>query len=191
MSEILILARVRINELDLPIVTDYYFEVKSQLMRVKGCHGLSVWRDQRDLESFLVLYEYADLEAADRGLVAISKVRILAEAQLADFRPADVQRIKVAKYSGKRLSKTANTALLSLSQRVADPGYGPELLDDLDRTLDELACMPGYLGSVTGWNDVLEEEIFGLVTWASREAFVASLPPNVRGRSIKLYGRFY
>ncbi len=190
-SDILILARVRIHELDVPIITDYYFDVKERLSTVEGCFGLSVWRDQRDPESFLVVYEYADLEAADRGLVAISEIRVLAESQTAAFRPADVQRLRLKKYSGKRLSKTATTAVLSLSQRVADPGYSPELVEELERIFVELELIPGYLGSVIGENDILEEEIFGLVTWQNRESFLASLPPSILSYDISLYGRFY
>ena len=191
MSEILIIARVRIHELDVPIVTDYYFEVKDKLSSVEGCNGLSVWRDERDKESFLVIYEYADLAAAERGLVAISEIRVLAETQAADFRPADVQRIRISGYVGDRVAKAPTTAYLSMSQRVADPGYSPELQEELERVFDELQIMPGFIGSVYGTNDVLEEEVIGIVTWQSREAFLASLPPHVNTYSIVLYRRFY
>lgn len=191
MAEILILARVRIHEFDLPIIADYYFEVSERLGKVKGAHGCSVWRDPKDTESFLVVYEYADLAAAERGLVAISEIRVLAETQAADFRPADVIRLRVHHRSAKRLSKAPRTASLSMSLRVADPGYGPELLDDLGQVFEELQYIPGYVGSVYGVNDTLEEEVIGLVTWASKEAFQSSIPPGKRPRQLQLYSRFY
>jgi len=190
-SEILILARVRINELDLPVVTDYYFDVKEKLAGVPGCYGLSVWRDEVDAEAFLVIYEYADLDAAERGLVALTEIRVLAETQAADFRPADVQRIRVGDFGGYRMSEVSPRADLSVSHRVADPGYGPELLAETEQIMTELALMPGYLGSVYGINDALEEEVLGLVAWSSREAFVASLPPHATMRTITVYSRFY
>ena len=191
MSEILIIARVRIHEFDVPIVTDYYFNVKERLSLVEGSYGLSVWRDERDRESFLVIYDYENLEAAERGLVAITEVQTHAETQAADFRPADVQRVRIVKYSGKRLAQTTTTACLSMSQRVSDPGYSPELLEEIDRIFSELQYLPGYLGSVYGTNDVLDEEVFGIVTLKSREAFLGSLPRNMKTYQIALFSRFY
>jgi len=190
-SEILILARVRIHEFDLPIVADYYFEVSERLSTVQGSLGLSVWRDPRDPESFLVAYEYADLAAAERGLVALTEVRVLAETQAADFRPAHVLRVKVFDRSARRLSEAPQTACLSMSIRIADPGYSPELLDDLGRTFEDLQYIPGYIGSVYGTNDVLEEEVIGLVVWANREAYVKSLPPVHQVSDLTMYSRFY
>jgi len=190
-AEILILARVKIHEFDLPIVADYYFEVSERLGKVKGSHGVSVWRDPKDLESFIVIYEYADVAAAERGLVAISEIRILAETQAADFRPADVIRLRVHHRSSKRVSDAPRTACLSMSLRVADPGYGPELLDDTGQVFEEMQYIPGYVGSVYGVNDTLEEEVIGLVTWANQEAFQSSIPPAKRKRQLQFYTRFY
>ena len=190
-TEILILARVKIHEFDLPIVADYYFEVSERLAKVKGSNGVSVWRDPKDTESFLVIYEYADLAAAERGLVAISEIRVLAETQAADFRPADVIRLRVHHRSSVRVHAAPRTACLSMSIRVADPGYSPELLDDIGQVFEELQYISGYVGSVYGVNDTLEEEVIGLVTWASQEAFQNSIPPAKRKRQIQSYSRFY
>lgn len=188
---ILVIARVRIHDFDLPVVTDYYFDVKERLDSVEGSHGLSVWRDEVDREAFLVIYEYEDVDAAERGLAAVTEVRALAETQAADFRPADVQRVQVKRYTGERLSATVRTAYLSMSHRIADPGYSPELLDEIERIFDELQYLPGCLGSVYGANDALEEEVIGIVTWRSREAFEASIPRSIKTYDISVYSRFY
>jgi len=190
-SEILILARVRIHEYDLSIIADYYFAVNERLSTVEGSYGLSVWRDPQDSESFLVVYEYADVEAAERGLVAVTEVRSLAETQFADFRPANVLRVRTHERSGRRVSKTANTACLSMSVRVADPGYGPELVDQLGRILDELQYIPGFVGYVYGQNDILDEEVIGIVTWSNALSFQSSLPPGQASRAIEFFTRFF
>ena len=78
-----------------------------------------------------------------------------------------------------------------MSQRVSDPGYSPELLEEIDRIFSELQYLPGYLGSVYGTNDVLDEEVFGIVTLKSREAFLGSLPRNMKTYQIALFSRFY
>jgi len=190
-SEILILASVKLHEYDLPIIADYYFEVGERLSTVGGCYGLSVWRDPDEVESFLVAYEYADLEAAERGLVAISEVRLLAETQLADFRPANVWRVRIHSRSAKHVNQAPQTACLSMSVRVADPGYGPELLDELGRIFDELQYIPGFLGSVYGTNDALDEEVIALATWVDVAAFRSSLPRTAGPRKLQMYTRFF
>jgi len=190
-SEILILARVRLRETDLPVVADYYFEVDKRHSQSEGSYGLSVWRDTKDPESFLVAYEYADLAAADRGLVAISEVRYLAETELIDFKPAHVLRVRVHGRDGKRLSQTPQSASLSMSVRVADPGYGPELLEELGRVFDELQLITGHLGSVYGTNDGLDEEVIGIATWIGPDALKKSLPRKAGASTLELYTRFF
>lgn len=191
MAEILILARIKLHEFDLPIITDYYFEVSEKLSKVRGFHGLSVWRDPRAAESFLVGYEYADVASAERGLVSVTEVRVLAETQLADFRPADVTRVRVAGRAGVRLSQTALTTFLSMSVRVADPGYGPELISEVGNVLVELSLLPGFLGSIYGTNSALDEEVVGIATWASQSAYQGSLPRKSGPRKLEGYERFF
>ena len=191
MSDILILARVRIHEFDLPVIADYYFDVNAKLMTVEGFKGLSVWRDVSDAESFLVIYDYASPESADEGLQAVTQARTIAESQTADFRPADVIRMHVDAQSQVRIHEADATTYLSMSVRFADPGYGPELANEIGMIFDELRIMPGFVGSAYGTSDSLEEEVIGLVTWESPEAFSASIPPTKRPNQVFLYSRFY
>ena len=191
MSEILILARVRINQLDLPVIADYYFEISEKLAQLSGFLGLSVWRDASDPESFLVIYDYADLEATEKGLHVISQARTLAESTLADFRPADVIRVRVARKSSKRVHQAPSTGCLSMSVRISDPGYAPELKDEIRRIFDELQLLPGYFSHVFGSNDALDEEVIGLVTWKTEEAFASSLPARKAPGQLQFYKRFF
>ncbi len=191
-SEILILARVRLAEFDLPTIADYYFEVGQRLANVEGCHGISVWRDPDNSESFLVIYEYADDDAAARGLTAIAEVRVKSESKLVEFNPADVIRVRTHRQTDKRVSESHRSSYLSMSVRIADPGYGPELLEEIGRIFDELHLIPGCLGSVYGPNAALEEEVVGIVTWDSEDAFISSLPPGSKYvRQIEFYSRFF
>lgn len=189
MSEILILVRVRVDELDYVHLEAYTDAARSRLATVAGWHGLSVWRDTEDPQALLLCHEYTDVPAAERGLVALAGMPLLVEQGGAQLQPADVLRVRVLGRTGKRLSSCESPSYLSMSIRVADPGYGADLASEIDMIFQELAFLPGCLGSVYGENDVLTEEIVGLVTWASHEAFQSSLPPGLAPYEVRLMER--
>lgn len=191
MSETLLLIRAHINELDLSGLEDYYLASRERLASVDGALGFSMWREVDSREGFLVIFEYRDVEAAESGLKALAGIRLLAESQTADYHPADVLRLRTEFRSGGRVSDSPKPGYLSLSVRVADPGFGNELFDEVTVIFQELAFIPGFAGSLVGCSDVLAEEVVGIVTWSSRAAFEASLPPHQRMYDVKLYERVF
>lgn len=191
MSEVLFIIRVQVNELDLVGVDQYYLHTRELLEKVDGFYGHSLWRKSGAHDELLVLHEYRDVEATERGLEALAGTKLLAEAQTADYHPADLMRIIVEGRGGKRISQTPKPSYLSMSVRVADPGYQRDLLDQVGVIFQELRFIPGNLGSVYGYRDGLREEIVGLVTWESPEAFSRSLPPKQRKYDVRLYERIY
>jgi heme-degrading monooxygenase HmoA len=188
-ADMLILARVQLNELDYLTVEDYATQARDRLSGVDGFVGMSVWQRNDDPMAILIAYQYGSLEAAERGLLCLTGIRLLAEQQSADYRPADVQRVHVHRQDGTRLHDTPAGAYLSVSSRVADPGYGKDLDEEIERIFDELRLLPGFLGSLHGPNDVLAEEIVALALWRSIEAFQASIPPSARNYEVRLLRR--
>ena len=182
---------MQILHVDLPAMADYYFQIGDQLAKVDGFNGLSVWRNPQDSEACLVAYEYQNVEAADRGLGAVTGIRNQMASKLDSVQPADVLRVRLAGQSSQKIYEAPSTAYLSMSIRVADPGYGPELVEEIGQIFTELSLLPGYVGSAYGTNASLEEEVIGLVTWASHDSYLGSIPPGKKPRLLSIYSRFY
>jgi hypothetical protein len=68
--------------------------------------------------------------------------------------------------------------LVSFSVQAADPGYGPERVDDLVGVFGGLTMMPGYAGGLVGTNSNMADEVVGLAAWRDEAAFDASIPDN-------------
>lgn len=185
----MIVAEVRVNELDVFGVETYSHDARERLSTVEGWQGLSLWRDVQNREQMLVIYEHDSLQSAENGLVALSDIKLLAEQQTMDYRPAEVLRVRVTGRVGGVLDSFPASSFLSASVRVADPGYGKDLDDEIGHIFDELRYIPGYLGSVHGSNESLDEEIVGLVAWESEAAFKMSLPPGKTPYAVRLFNR--
>lgn len=188
-ADMLILARVQLNELDYLTVEDYANAARGRLAEVDGFVGMSVWQRNDDPLAIMIAYQYASLEAAECGLVALTGIRLLAEQQTADYRPADVQRVHIHKQDGGKLHEVPTGSFVSISSRLADPGYGADLDQEIEWIFDELRLLPGFLGSLHGPNDVLAEEIIALALWKTAEAFAASIPPSARNYEVRLLRR--
>lgn len=188
MSETLILAKVAVHELDWEIAKRYSSNLSEKLRSVDGFIGFSLWRSVADPVQHLMIYRYRDERAADEGLKAIANDKFLTEAQTIPLSPPDVVRMKAAGYDGETLEASDHSCFLSLSVRVAEPGYGVELGEELKRIFAELRLLPGYVGSIYGPHDTLDEELIGIVIWRSEAAFRSSLPDTVV-YEVKLYRR--
>jgi hypothetical protein len=113
---------------------------------------------------------------------------VLTEALLLIPEAARVLRLRVVEHVGPSLSETPAGTFLSTSDRIADPGMGKDLTDDLKTVFAELRLMDGCLGSVIARNEILEEESVGLVSWSKKEAFERSLPRK-QPYKVRLYNR--
>lgn len=157
----------------------YFTSVTEALQRVPGFRGAAYWNCVSKPDSIILLYDYESAEAADRGLRASMAVRPLAERLVADVAPPDVMRVKVIESSGLLKGGLPEGRFLSLSIRVAEPGYGEDLSTELTDIFAGLSVIDGFKGSLVGSNDTLDEEIVGLVAWDSKAAFEASLPKGM------------
>lgn len=191
MSEVLFLVRAIVNELDLAHMDSYYENLRQKLSAHPGFIGLSLWRMTGSYDELLVVQEYRDHAASEAGMEAMANSRLLAETHTADYNPAELLDMEVAGRYGVRISQTPVPSYLSMSVRVADPGYEEELIEKLSDIFAELSLIPGFLGAVYGCREALREEAVGVAIWESAEAFSRSLPPKQIKYQVKLYEKIY
>jgi len=159
-----------------------------KLARVKGFLGRSSWRDAGDDVAHLTLYEYDSPEAAAEGLKVVVEGPILVESSRLLLSPPDVEQVVVVKASGKHVRETSVGNVMSISARIADPGLGESLDQDLENIFGELAAIDGFLGSVRGYRTLVEEERIGIALWRDLPAFQRSLPEKTM-YELKAYKR--
>lgn len=176
MAQSLIAIRLTLEWEDAGVDRDYVREMHSALNGVPGFQGGGAWKGADDPHARLLLFSYESPEAAGRGLAAIADLPALIERLSPGASPADVKGIVVQGADGGFAHGVPNDALVSLSVRTADPGYGPEMIDEYEGVFGGLGLLPGYAGSLVGTNAKLPDEIVGLAAWTYRDAFEASMP---------------
>ncbi len=186
MTQSLVVIRNRTHELDSSATLNYFQASKEAVSRLPGFEGGAMWVQVDDPDSKFVVFAYEDVHAANAGLELLTKVKPLIDSQVVGRNPSDVLRVFVRSSEGALRGHYESATYISSSVRVAEPGYGVEMVEELDRVFAELRFIPGYLGSLIGVNESLPEEVLGLVAWSSPEAFAASLPRSVP-YSVKLF----
>ena len=178
MPQCLIVARITLDWEDVQTVREYTADMARALSGVAGFQGSGTWKGVRNPHARLVLFSYETPDAAKRGLVEIADLPSLAERQSAGAEPADVKVLLVEDTDGRFADAVPTDLCLSFSIRVAEPGYGEEMLDEYRNVFAGLAMLPGYAGGLIGVNANLADEVAGLVAWRSEVAFAASMPEN-------------
>lgn len=146
---------------------------------IPGFLSSTLWQAQSDADSFMLMNEYTDEEAADSGFKAVMDGPVLEAIASSFAEPMDLRRFVRAFSDGLGPSEVSMGKYLSISDRTADPGHGVDLEAELRRIFGELKMIDGYLGSQIARNITLEEDVLGLVFWDTVEAFMASLPLKV------------
>lgn len=190
MAETIIMVRVRLHAEDVGAAGAYARAVKNALEGLDGFQGFGVWQNVQDPLARMILFSYESEEAARRGLVAISARRSLVERQGRGAEPSDVMGLSVIHSEGALARGLSQAPALSISIRIAEPGYGADLVDVYLRTFAELGAIPGFAGYLVAENQNLPEEIVGLAAWDDEAAFRASLPRQ-RVYQVKLYERSF
>jgi heme-degrading monooxygenase HmoA len=166
----------------------YYQEIDKKLQVVEGYLGVGLWRSMRTPGEFISLYHYSSGDAAERayGLIGNSRVQVISRS--APITPADVSRIEIFSKLGRDEPNAKVGDFLSVSDRVADPGFGPELIEEVTQTLQNLTLLPGFLGAECGRSEALPDRVFGIASWESEAAYRGSIPPG-RIPDVDLYRR--
>ncbi len=190
MAETIIMVRVRLHAEDVRAAGAYARSVGDALKDVEGFQGYGVWQSVQDPLARLILFSYDSPEASERGLAAIADRRSLIERQGKGAEPADVMGLTVVHAEGALSRGLSQAPALSISIRIAEPGYGEKLVDNYLQTFAELAAIPGFAGYLVAVNENLPEEAVGLAAWDDEAAFRASLPRQ-RVYQVRLYERSF
>ncbi|RYG30182.1 hypothetical protein EON81_25380 [bacterium] len=183
----LIVARMSVHPDDREASDRYYTGLRPHLEKVEGFRGVAVYGHVRFPEEHLALYGYTDTQAADRGLEALADYRFHSETVSKASVP-NVIRLEVLGRVGQNILAAPKDSFLSMSLRVANPGYSDELAQDLDRIFNEISMIDGFLGAEYGCNDTLPDELVGLAAWRGAESFQASVPEGTI-YDVRLYRR--
>ena len=189
MSEILVLIRAHVPWTEIETVYNSAQEMFHHLAKVIGFQGFSVWQESVYDGDSLIVLEYVDIDAAERGLECWSEALTKVKIKMPFDRPADVMRVEVDKRFGRHLSLCGPNTYLSQSFRIAEPGHVQELVNDVEMVFDTLAGMPGIISGVYGPNAALNEEIIGIATWLSEKSYRSSLPDRDWGYRIDFFNR--
>lgn len=184
------MVRTQLHPEDAGAASAYARSVGSALEGVEGFQGYGVWQSVEDPLSQLVLFSYASEASARAGLVIVAERRTLIERQGPGAEPSDALALSVVHAEGALAHGLPHTSALSISIRIAEPGYGDVLVDTYLRTFAELAAIPGFAGMLVAVSQNLAEEVIGLVAWDDEAAFRASLPRQ-KVYQVKLYERTF
>lgn len=179
MPEVLTLGFVRTPLIEERARDLLHDEIVQSVSSIAGFVSSTLWQAQSDLDSFLLLNEYANMSAADEGFKAVMDGPLVEKIASSFGSPMDLRRLVLSYSDGCSPSEVPVGNFLSISDRTADPGHGADLDAELRRIFRELRMIDGYLGSQIAKNVALDEEVMGFVYWNSVEAFMASLPLKV------------
>lgn len=153
--------------------------VIGSLQSIDGFISSTVWRSQANTEDIILINHYANEEAASEGISRLMTEGFFEMVAESFPEPLDLKRMEIVFADGLAPGDLSRDEFLSLSDRSTDPGKGPELETELRRIFGELKSIDGYTGSMIGRNEVLDEEVLGLVFWTDVSGFMASLPTKV------------
>lgn len=188
MAETLAIARFALHPLDAPTGETHYRQLASALASVPGFLG-QILAVKEDAPSYLAISRYADLAAAERGLVTVAAHPLREKLAVSDGSLADVARYQIRSAApGAGVFEGRVGGYLSLTVRNAEPGRADELADDLDIIFGELSVIPGFVGHTVGFHETLPEQACALAAWTRKESFARSLPEG-RIHDVELYRR--
>lgn len=153
-----------------------------------GFRSQTSWQVDGSETEFLTLIRYRDLESAQAATAQIAESELIVDIVEFLAKPADVRWVKILDEVGPTDSPPLDS-FLSISDRMSFPGLQGRLQDEMARIFAELATMDGFIGSLRGHSTQFEEDVYGVVIWSRRDAFLASLPANPP-YEVRLYRRF-
>ncbi len=177
MSELLVIARLRVMATD-ALLQSYRNELLALEANKKGLLGISTWRSLEPDGGLMQIMRYPNQEAADDALEALMQSKVGPLVASVTIDPPDVAGMSPKNKHGISFEEAPIGAFASFAMRFSDPGQQEDLERDTHEVLAELAFIPGYLGSIWGNNVSLPEEIISIVTWATQDALMQSIPSS-------------
>lgn len=177
MSEVIVIARLRVMATDAQLL-GYRNQMAELQANRENLLGVSSWRSLEADGGFMQIMRYPSTDAADEALEDLMQSSVGPLVASLTIDPPDVAVVSPRRKHGKTFEEVPIGGFASFAMRFSDPGQQEELELDTDEVLAELAYIPGYLGSLWGNNITLPEEIVSIVTWATEEALISSIPKS-------------
>lgn len=175
MNEIVAIGFVTAADDQVGILFEFVERVRREAHVVAGFKSVSLWMDLDLPEKYGIFLHFSDEKAALETSELISETGILDDALLEIENPPDIRQIQVLLPYGRSIGELRNGEALSISIRTADPGHGPELMDDVVAIFQGLKYIEGFLGAVVGTNTALDEEVIAIALWTDRQPFDSSV----------------
>ena len=153
---------------------------------LEGLSGPTLYSAEHDGEIHLSVVTVEDLAAFELAAAEkISEEMATTFSKMMDG-PPSVRLLRVRASQGRRATTMPEDSYLSISDRTADPGLEDELAQDYHDVFTSFEAIPGFAGWAYGPDGTLEEHIYGLAFWLSREALGVSLKPDIR-HELRIY----
>lgn len=188
MSEVLVLNRARFAEIDMDRMASIRTKALSVLATVPGMLSMTLWERHDDPFAFLILGHFATEDDSLQAWDAIMRSPVMEVINDLMSETPNATRFYVRWQSGTSLDEAEIGTFLSVSTRIADMGYSPELLTELQTIFQELKMLPGHLGGLTGQMIEVPDEVLGIALWDSIQSYESSIPKKSMYR-IDLYQR--
>ena len=187
-TQVLVLTKARFATIDLNRMAAIRAKSSAVLNALPGLETLTIWEQHDDPFTFLIVSQFATEQDSLRawGTWMRSPVVDLLNDLMSD--PPNTSRFFLRSSTGTGFLESAIGDFLSVSTRISDMGYSPELLSELSGIFEELKMIQGFLGAITGQMIEVDDEVLGLAFWRSIQSFEASIPKNSM-YGISLYQR--
>lgn len=188
MPQVLSLATAWVPPDQFDAILGHTAELQQLLSALRGTLSVTVWADADLPERYGLLVHYADEDAAEASLETVSESPIFDQLLRSSPSIPDIIRAAVWKEARFEPCRIEVGGYMSSSERNAEPGNVQELLHEMYDIFETLTVLDGFMGYAIAQNTTLREQIIGLVLWANRKGFEASLPKRTL-YEVKLWER--
>lgn len=155
----------------------------------RGFVATSVWQDIENPNQFVRLTAFKDFDSLFKSYDEMVESGFL-EAAVERWGVApDVKRIVPIEEKGPGIQNMREHQVLSLSIRAMEPGQGNPWVEKMKYNFAEMEALPGMHAWFIGRSDEVDDEIVGLVGWATEEACRRTIPDTLH-YPISVYRRY-
>ncbi|MBS1716427.1 MAG: hypothetical protein JSS72_01695 [Armatimonadetes bacterium] len=136
----------------------------------------SLWQRERFPKQFLTLHGFANENDAKTYQQSIGATNYPEQFAQICVTPPNIVYLECTHAVGGHMLVKPDEDFLSISHRIAEPGYGEQLAEEIEMIFSELTMIAGFRAGLVCVNQALEEEVYSFASWSKLEAFLASLP---------------
>ncbi|MBX3111521.1 MAG: hypothetical protein KF857_05885 [Fimbriimonadaceae bacterium] len=183
------ITRINVGRGALVEVEPTFLELQGEVRRVAPGVESSLWRCEDDDHRFLQLSTLPSVEVKDALVDHLVRTRLVEQAAERLHGIPDVQHFQPSWSMRVTAASVHQSALLSVSLRAMDLGFGDAWVEKLGDNFREVSVIPGFEGAMIAKSLVVEDQVLGLGFWSVSSAFHQSVPPRP-SYEIDLYRRF-